>query len=169
MLTGVGATAMTVTGLQVQGSFKDDQIAAVAAYQTATGMELDKSNACSDASARSGPEAQAVVDACDAGKSRASLSNIFLGASIVTAVAAGYFYYKGLRGAEGIIEQGAHESSAQACPTRHHRGAAYRTESNRRRYRPRVLVVWSLGSLPPTTPPLTLLVGRATHRYRRRR
>ncbi len=95
VLTGVGATAMTVTGLQVRGSYKDDQIKAVEAYQAATGVQLDQGNACNDAANRSGPEAQAVVDACDSGKSRASLSNLFLGASIVSAVAAGYFYYKG--------------------------------------------------------------------------
>jgi len=99
VLTGVGAAAVTVTGLQVRGSLKDDQLAAVEALGSRSAMpiKLSKSNACADAQMhdRSDPGVKAVLDACDAGKSRAMLTNVFLGASFVTAVAASYFYYKG--------------------------------------------------------------------------
>jgi hypothetical protein len=95
VVTGLGATAVTVTGLQVRGSLKDDQEEAVRAWQNANGMELNQGNACADAATRSDALAKAVVDACDAGKSRANLTNIFLGATVASALAAGYFYWKG--------------------------------------------------------------------------
>ncbi len=99
VLTGAGAAAVTVTGLQVRGSLKDEQLAAVQALGDRTSMpiKLSKSNACADAQMQdsSDPGVKAVLDACDRGKSRAMLTNVFLGASFVTAVAASYFYYKG--------------------------------------------------------------------------
>jgi hypothetical protein len=99
VLTGAGAAAVTVTGLQVRGSLKDDQLAAINALANRPDdpIRLSKDNACGDAASRdqSDPDVAAVIDACDAGKSRAQLTNIFLGASIVTAAAASYFYYRG--------------------------------------------------------------------------
>lgn len=98
VLTGAGAAAVTVTGLQVRGSLKDDQLAAieVLANRPNDPIKLDKDNACSDAAMfGDDPDAQAVVSACDKGTSRATLTNVFLGATVVTAVAASYFYYKG--------------------------------------------------------------------------
>ncbi len=96
--TGAGAAAITVTGLQVRGSLKDDQVDAIKALavRTPDGIQLDSNNACADA--ENYPDdalAQAVVDACKKGKSRAMLTNIFIGGTIVTALAATYFYYKG--------------------------------------------------------------------------
>jgi len=96
--TGVGAGAITITGLQVRGSLKDDQVEAIKALaaRTPDGIQLDSNNACSDAAEYPDDAlAQAVVDACDKGKSRAMLTNIFIGGTIVTALAATYFYYKG--------------------------------------------------------------------------
>lgn len=97
VVTGLGATAVTVTGLQVRGSLKEDQEKAVRDWQNANGTELDQGNACSDAAGRPDSDtlAKAVVDACDAGKSRATLTNVFLGATVASALAAGYFYWKG--------------------------------------------------------------------------
>lgn len=98
VLTGAGAAAVTITGLQVRGSLKDDQLAAIdlLANRPNQPIKLDKDNACADAAAHPDDAgAIAVVDACDKGKSRATLTNVFLGATVVTAVAASYFYYKG--------------------------------------------------------------------------
>ncbi len=91
VLAGVG---MTVTGLQVTGDLKTKQEEEIRALRAATGIELDSNNACADAAMR-GMVAQGVIDACDAGKSRASLFNLFMGVGVVSALAAGYFYYKG--------------------------------------------------------------------------
>lgn len=92
--TIAGAVGFTVTGMQVRGSLKDKQTEEIINLRTLTGIELNATNACADAEMR-GPVAQNVVDACNAGKSRASLANIFLGVSVVSALAAGFFYWKG--------------------------------------------------------------------------
>lgn len=93
--TGITATAMTVTGLQVRGSLEDDKIDAIRSARS-MGTELDRNNACNDATAKASlPGAQGVIDACDAGRSRAALTNVFLGASIVGALATSFFYYQG--------------------------------------------------------------------------
>lgn len=130
VLTGAGAAAVTVTGLQVRGSLKDDQLAAVEALGNRATMpiKLNKSNACADAQMHdsSDPGVKAVLDACDAGKSRAMLTNVFLGASFVTAVAASYFYYKGYiaPGASEKKERSAVRIIPQVGPTQVGAGVA---------------------------------------------
>ncbi len=102
--TGAGATAMTITGLQVRGTLKDDQLTAISALASRANnpIQLDSKNACADAEqyAGDGAEADAVISACDTGKSRATLTNVFLGATIVGALAASYFYYRGFVSAD---------------------------------------------------------------------
>lgn len=98
LATGASAAAMTVTGLQVRGKLKDDQLQAVEALanRPSNPIMLDEANACSDAEGRPVDDGvQAVLDACSKGRSRAMLTNIFLGATVVSAAAAGYFYYRG--------------------------------------------------------------------------
>ncbi len=97
VMTGAGATAMTITGLQVRGSLADAKDAAVSDFNNQNpDMPLRVDNACADVSTRGNvPGAAEVKDACDKGKSRARLTNVFLGATVAGAVAAGYFYYRG--------------------------------------------------------------------------
>jgi hypothetical protein len=90
--TAGGAAGFTLFGLQMrdQENAKSD---AILAYQQASGMQLSEANACTDAEGKAG--AEAVVDACDKGKSAALVANVSLGVGIASALAAGYFYYKG--------------------------------------------------------------------------
>jgi hypothetical protein len=91
--TGASAAALTVTGLQVRGSIKDEQLEAIRTLRD-DGVELDNDDACADAQNHL-PQAQDVVNACDKGKSRAMLNNVFIGTTVLAAVATTYFYYKG--------------------------------------------------------------------------
>lgn len=121
VLTGAGAAAVTVTGLQVRGSLKDDQLAAIEtlANRPTNPIKLDKDNACSDAATHpDDADAMAVVSACDTGRSRATLTNVFLGATVVTAVAASYFYYK------GFIAPKSSSRSERARRAKHKRGTS---------------------------------------------
>jgi hypothetical protein len=90
-------TAFTITGLQVRGSLEDAKLEAIADLEEQEGVRLDSDNACADAEDNhaESPGAQRVVDACDKGRSRATLTNVFIGATVVTALAASYFYYRG--------------------------------------------------------------------------
>jgi len=110
VLAGVGAT---VTGLQVIGSLKDDKEEEIRKLRAATGIELDTNNACADAEAR-GSVAQGVIDVCNTGKSRATLSNVLTGIGIASAAAAVFFYIRGY-GSSG----GSRESATQVGKTRH--------------------------------------------------
>src|SRR3970282_634959 len=77
---------------------KDDQLQAVEALanRPSNPIQLDEANACSDAESRPVDDGvQTVLAACSAGRSRAMLTNIFLGATVISAAAAGYFYYRG--------------------------------------------------------------------------
>ena len=91
VLTAGGAAGFTIFGLKMQTAEKDKEDA-ILAYQM-SGMPLNEGNACADAEGRAG--AEAVVDACDSGGRAALIANISLGVGIASAVAAGYFYYKG--------------------------------------------------------------------------
>ncbi len=86
------AAAATITLLQVNGSLKDRQLDAIDEWQRTTGMRLGPSDACAEAETVA---AEAVIDACDAGKSRAVLSNVLQGVALVSAAAAGFLFYKG--------------------------------------------------------------------------
>jgi len=91
VIAGVGGT---VARLQYNGDLKTKQIDAIKLLRIEQDITLDANNACADAAMR-GAVAQSVIDACDEGKSRASLASVLAGVSVVSALAAGFFYYKG--------------------------------------------------------------------------
>jgi hypothetical protein len=87
-----GAAGVTVFGLQKRG-FEADKEEAILAYQQNSGMQLNAGDACADAEGKAG--AEAVVAICNDGKKAALYANVSLGVGIASALAAGYFYYKG--------------------------------------------------------------------------
>jgi TolB-like protein len=94
--TAGGAAGITITGLQVRGELEDDKQAALQAVASGGGPRFEGADACDQAESYSGPaNVSAVLDACQAGRDRAMLTNIFIGTTIVTALAATYFYYRG--------------------------------------------------------------------------
>jgi len=114
--TGAAATGMTVFGLKVRGSDQDAKDQAIRDWQGSTGEQLDLDDACSDASTRlagqnvnNRPGLESVDSACSTGKKHALLSNVFVGATAISAVAAVFFYYKGF-----VASKSAHEGSANA-------------------------------------------------------
>ena len=117
-IAGASAAAMTVAGLQVRGSLADKKNVAISVFNANhPDSPLDVKDACEDAKSRNVIEAVAVRDACDKGKSRARLANVFLGATIVSAVAAGYFYYRGYMARSSVSVQDANKSSWQLSPS----------------------------------------------------
>jgi len=117
--TGAAATGMTVFGLKVRGSDQDAKDDSIRSWQDNTGMQLDLDDACADASDRLGgttvedrPGLEDVDDACATGKRHALLSNVFVGATAITAVAAVFFYYKGF-----IASKSSSEGAANATVT----------------------------------------------------
>lgn len=113
--TGVaatGAVVATITGLQVRGSLNDEKNDAIVAYQNSSnGMQLDVNDACKDAKAKG---AQAVIDACDKGNSRATLTNVMWGLTAASAAAAGFFFYKGYLQSKGSKSETASKASNRA-------------------------------------------------------
>jgi hypothetical protein len=100
VLTGASATAMTITGLQVRGSLREDKENAIRAWQTAnpTRADLSGSDACTPAGtlAAGGDVLAGTVDsACSAGKRRALVTNVLVGTTVLAAAATIVFYYKG--------------------------------------------------------------------------
>lgn len=100
VLTGASATAMTITGLQVRGSLREDKENAIRAWQNANPgrTELSGDDACSPASDLAGGGdalAGAVDTACKTGKRRALMTNVLVGTTVLTAAATVVFYYKG--------------------------------------------------------------------------
>lgn len=102
---GLTATSLALAGVfhvQVSGALKDEHLAAVNAYQDATGQVLPFDNTCAGArdlrDGASGNEAQLlddVIGACNRGESRARLGNTMQIVALVSAMAAGVFLYKG--------------------------------------------------------------------------
>ena len=94
-VAATGAVVATVSGLQVSGA-EQDKLDAINAYQE-NNAPLDVNDACS--AARSQPEGNpdlaAIVSACDSGESSALMANAMWGVTLVSAAAAGFFYYKG--------------------------------------------------------------------------
>ncbi|MCE9578232.1 MAG: PEGA domain-containing protein [Deltaproteobacteria bacterium] len=100
VLTGASATAMTITGMQVRGSLREDKENAIRAWQNAnpSRTDLSGSDACSPASdlAAGGDVLAGTVDsACSAGKRRALMTNVLVGTTVLAAAATIVFYYKG--------------------------------------------------------------------------
>lgn len=102
VVTGAGAAGFAVTGIEIKGKLENEKKDAIVAYQDATSDQLSLGDACGDASAKqdglSGMDRaliDAVVSACDKGKSRQNLNWALAGVTIVGAAAAGFFYYKG--------------------------------------------------------------------------
>ena len=94
-ITAVSVAAATVFGLQV-GSAESDKRDALRAYQNSTGIQLSVEDVCSDARSRplGNSALQDLVSSCDKGESRANMANIAGMVGVVTAVAAGFLYYK---------------------------------------------------------------------------
>ncbi len=114
--TGASATAMTITGLQVRGSLEDDKLDALTALERNEGITLSGDDACSDAERlAASPGVTAVVDACEKGQSRAKLTTVLAGATIVSALAATFFYYSGYIASDsGSDERSASRERAQS-------------------------------------------------------
>lgn len=88
-ITVGSAVGYTVAWRKVRG-LEDETEDAIEAHQTMSGMQLDQTDPCGD------PNAPAsVTDLCSEGKLMSNLTYIFGIAGGVSAVAAGYFYYKG--------------------------------------------------------------------------
>lgn len=126
-VTAGSAAVALVTLLQIS-EFESDKNDAVLAYQAGPGnAPLDASDVCTDAAGRLDSGAvdanlQAVVTACDSGKSRAAISNIMQGVSVVALLATGFFIYKAY-----IQKSGKEKNSGRALiapsVTRHSVGA----------------------------------------------
>jgi hypothetical protein len=102
VLTAGSAVGTTVYGLKVRGSDKQEKEDAISDWQTSTMMMLDIKDACGDAERRLGAGGapnedglSLVVDKCDQGQKDALVTNVFIGATAVAAVATVFFYYKG--------------------------------------------------------------------------
>jgi hypothetical protein len=104
VLTAGSATGVTVFGLKVIGPDEEAKKDAITAWQEDTGMELNLDNACQDARDRLSGGSQNVPSpmllrgvraACDRGQRDALITNVFIGATAVSAVATVFFYYKG--------------------------------------------------------------------------
>jgi hypothetical protein len=116
--TGASVATFTVTGLQVR-TLEDDkqkQFEIVHGQLIAGGEDLsgyardangDFADVCRVASDHQTgyADAKKVVDTCDRGRSRAMLTNIFIGTSVATALAATYFYYKGYMAPKSATER----------------------------------------------------------------
>lgn len=87
VLTAGGAAAFTITGLRVKAV--EDEIPAKISEG---GIMLDPNNPCADPNVGN---FQNIKNLCDEGNSKKDLTNYLIIASSVTAVAAGFFYYKG--------------------------------------------------------------------------
>ncbi len=101
--TGASVAVFTITGLQVR-SLQDDKQThfeiIIANGANTDGHPTDSNNDFTDVCAIADDNlgvtgVQDLIDTCDDGRSKALLTNIFIGTSVVTALAASYFYYKG--------------------------------------------------------------------------
>jgi hypothetical protein len=101
--TGASITAFTITGLQVRSleDDKQDQFETILGNGAdtaghATDSNGDFTDVCKIAEENMGVMgATELIDTCDKGRSKALLTNILIGTSVATALAASYFYYKG--------------------------------------------------------------------------
>jgi hypothetical protein len=87
----IGVTGSTVLSLQ------EDKEKAIKEFQQTWKVSDGKApfqsdDACNEVT--SYPNATAVKDACDSGKSRAVLTNVFIGLTLAMAATTGFFYYK---------------------------------------------------------------------------
>jgi hypothetical protein len=99
IVTASSATAMTITGLQVRGSLREDKENAIRAWQMANEGKTDLSgdDACDKASGLASRDALAatVDDKCQIGARRALITNVLVGTTVIAAAATIVFYYKG--------------------------------------------------------------------------
>lgn len=88
-----GAVVATVTGLQVAPAVQEKEDA-IAAYRMANDDPdaFSGNDACTDARSMN---VTAIVDACAKGENNALIANVMGGVALVSAAAAGFFYYKG--------------------------------------------------------------------------
>jgi tetratricopeptide (TPR) repeat protein len=120
--TAVSAAVSGVTLYQVYGPLVDDKQRTIDVYVSRGYQPLNTEEACGDADSRlaaaDADERMAlddVVSACNTGKSRATLSNIFQGVTVVGLVATGFFLYKGYLSKSRAGESRAGESRAGAA------------------------------------------------------
>ena len=98
VLTAAGGVGILVSGISV-GGFEEDKSAALERYNQQNDPKIPVTNdVCQVAKEHpnsTNVDIQAIVSACDSGQSRAQLTNIFIGATIATGLAASYFFYRG--------------------------------------------------------------------------
>lgn len=127
VMTAAGATAFTITGLQVQGLKEDAEQEISAADDVDWGDVAqvtcgDVYNDNIETSGEGADQLKTVRDLCDQGESRALLTNVLIGATAASALAAGYFYYKGYiaAGNSGGVERASkrsNQATVQITPT----------------------------------------------------
>ncbi|RMH40921.1 MAG: PEGA domain-containing protein [Deltaproteobacteria bacterium] len=117
--TGASVAAFTITGTQVR-SLEDDK---QEQFERLVANGADVSNAPRDSNGdftdvcaiaennRGVAGAQDLIDTCEKGRNRALLTNVLIGTSVATALAATYFYYK------GYIEPGGADSREAGAVT----------------------------------------------------
>lgn len=128
VLTGAGVAGMTVSGIQVRGAKADKQsefenlhpqlVAAnkdLSAYPRKPNGDFEDVCVIADDFKGEFESAGALADDCSRGRTNATLFNVFLGTSVVTAIAAGYFYYKGYMGPGADASAGS-ESAVRVRP-----------------------------------------------------
>ncbi len=93
VLTAGGVAAFTVTGLQVK-SIEDEESTAIKAWGTgyATNGVMYPNDACAEAKA---DNYAPLTDICNRGSHMATVTNVLIGATAVTALASAYFLWKG--------------------------------------------------------------------------
>lgn len=89
--TGAGITAFTITGLKVR-SIEKEQDDAIAKFDYSKNGVQFPNDACAEAKNDGNPK---LVDICDRGKSMATITNVLIGVTAVTAVATAIFYWRG--------------------------------------------------------------------------
>jgi TolB-like protein len=92
VLTVGGVAAFTITGLKVK-QLEDDQQKEIDAWGYDRSTATHPDDACKEARlVGTNPKLTSI---CDDGEQMAMLTNVFIGVSVVAAIAAGWFYYKG--------------------------------------------------------------------------
>jgi hypothetical protein len=123
--TGVGIVGWTIYGSKVSSKEDDkkaelENVALVAALNaTAVNAENDACGAAKAVPAGDPQKANAdtLVGICDDGESAATLANVFIGVTVVSAIAATYFYYKGFVAAKKADEKAARGIHVDEEPT----------------------------------------------------
>lgn len=95
-VAATGAVVATVSGLSVS-DYEQDKLDAVERFQTSVGTQLEVTNVCDEQIVRDATDGDLwdIKDACETGRSRATLATVAWAVAGVSAAAAGFFFYKG--------------------------------------------------------------------------